>query len=198
MMLPLVPRARLKNPRNLCFVNSNLLSFLWATTQCRDTETFWGNYHDSFWGFLHSTFPHRVNAVDMERIDEIIADWTATTGASITEQGDAGEFTVVMLRHIQPQNVNLCWQKRVEHANGDIEIDDRCDLCIPLIVQFDPSILGQDSINLQDLIMTWHGRDGMVVALTQEASLACIQIDRWADIGEFRNRIPSEIVPTYC
>lgn len=56
------------------------------------------------------------------------------------------------------------------------------------------SILGQDSITLQDLIMTWHGSDGMVVALTRDTPLVCLQIDRWATLGEFRNRIPIELV----
>ena len=175
-MIPPREQLSLANPSSLCYANSAVLSFLWATlARAAFSPCDWGVPRALFQDLLENIGTEPFNLAAQPWMKALLLDWDDSEG-----QADSAEFTHRLIKWVQPACVNNCWQRRV--CSGETlpaEIHDFGDRYMPLILQIDPAYIHNDSIRLQDLIRCWHTELGMSAGLTFQSDLICVHIDRF-------------------
>ena len=157
-------RLCLTNPSSLCYANSAVLSFLWATlSRAAFRPGDWGVPRALFQDLLDNPSQEPVNLAIQPWMRALLLDWDDNEG-----QADSAEFTNRLIRWVQPACVNNRWHRRVcSGENLPAEIHDFGDRFMPVVLQIDPVYIHNDSIRLQDLIRCWHNE------------LVCVHIDRF-------------------
>ena len=159
-------RLCLTNPSSLCYANSAVLSFLWATlSRAAFRPGDWGVPRALFQDLLDNPSQEPVNLAIQPWMRALLLDWDDNEG-----QADSAEFTNRLIRWVQPACVNNCWQRRVcSGENLPVETHDFGDRFMPLTLQIDPMYIHNDSIRLQDLLRCWHNELGMSAGLTSQS-----------------------------
>ena len=111
----------------------------------------------------------------------MLASWTSNDG-----QGDPVEFIAHLLRGLEFQDYDMRWEIRVQIGSLTHIHDQNKDACNPLVLQFDPAHLDNQSIHIRQMLMDWSNQHGRQVGLLRAPALICLQIDRCVDAGDGR------------
>ena len=164
---------RLANDSNWCYVNAAFLTTLWSylSLQTFDLEQ-WGSHAIPIAQLLHRSGSEPIELSKIDFLQPVFEQWQ-----HLGNQGDPVEFLAHLMRGLSFAGINLSWEKRVQ-VGLLTEVMDESDAYTPLILQFDPAMLQDDSLTLSQMIRDWSNQDGMVTALTHQTPLICVQLDR--------------------
>ena len=174
---------RLANIDNWCFINSAFLATTWALL-CSHSFTLdsWGPHASQLVRFFMqspSSIPRHL--IDIPCFQPLLASWTSNDG-----QGDPVEFIAHLLRGLEFQDYDMRWETRVQIGSLTHIHDQNKDACNPLVLQFDPAHLDNQSIHIRQMLMDWSNQHGRQVGLLSAPALICLQIDRCVDAGDGR------------
>ena len=162
------------NTGTLCYANSAVLSYLWASLSRTDFRySDWGALSAQFQELLTHTSEEPVHLDSFEWFQNLVANWSDQFS-----QADSAEFTHRLLSRVNTPIVSNEWQRLVFLGENMI-LHDLGAEHMPITLQLDPSMIDQDEIHLNTLIRTWHNELGMVAGLTQAADLVVIHLDRF-------------------
>lgn len=109
-----------------------------------------------------------------------MADWEGGLG-----QADASEFAHLMLRNLQPDGINLRWEKRVlveDDGQPRVECVDIGSAFSPLIFRMPAHDTSTTMISFHRLLSAWRQDSGMQTALTKTSVALFVHIDRFAQV----------------
>lgn len=177
-LLTCLARLQLINHANWCYINASFVTMLWALLS---TDAFsiqhWGPRASQLVDLL---LTHNAEPVDLHTIpclNDVITSWQ---GAD--QQGDPVEFLAHMMQGLQISGIDMRWEKRIQ-IGVMTETLDSSDAYTPLLLQFDPVLLQDDSTTLRQLIRDWSSQNGMQLALLNPTSIIYVQIDRHVRSG---------------
>ena len=167
----------LENASNLCFANSAVQCFLWATLSRQNfTHSDWGATAEVFISMLQSDeCPFSID--DKSWFHELVAAEGLPAG-----QADSAEFTSMLMRWVEPASVSCHWQRRWMQCEN-VLMHDLGDRFQPLTLQIHPSQMTEGMVRLTDLLRSWHVELGMQAAMVRASDLICVHIDRLYDAG---------------
>lgn len=164
---------RLANDSNWCYVNAAFLTTLWSYLSLHTFSLAqWGSNATQIAQLLLQQDSDPIELSKIDFLQPIFDQWQ-----NLGNQGDPVEFLAHLMRGLSFAGINLSWEKRVQ-IGLLTEVMDESDAFTPLILQFDPAMLQDDSLTLCQMIRDWSNQDGMVTALTHQSPLICVQIDR--------------------
>ena len=177
-LLACLASLQLANHANWCYMNVSFVTLLWALLS---TDVFnisqWGPGASQLVQFL---LGHNSEPADLQNIpclQEILECWQG-----MNQQGDPVEFLAHLMRGLRISGIDMRWEKRIQ-IGVMTEAVDSSDSFTPLILQFDPVLLQDDSTTLRQLIRDWSSQDGMIRALLQPSPLIYVQVDRHVRSG---------------
>lgn len=172
-MLRGLANIRLANDSNWCYVNAAFLTILWSylSLQTFDLDQ-WGSHAIQIAQLLYRSGSEPIELSKIDFLQPVFEQWQ-----HLGNQGDPVEFLAHLMRGLSFTGINLSWEKRVQ-IGLLTEVMDESDAYTPLILQFDPAMLQDDSLTLSQMIRDWSNQDGMVTALTHQTPLICVQLDR--------------------
>ena len=160
---------RLANDSNWCYVNAAFLTTLWSYLSLHTFSLAqWGSNATQIAQLLLQQDSDPIELSKIDFLQPIFDQWQ-----NLGNQGDPVEFLAHLMRGLSFAGINLSWEKRVQ-IGLLTEVMDESDAFTPLILQFDPAMLQDDSLTLCQMIRDWSNQDGMVTALTHQSPLyAC-------------------------
>jgi len=159
-------------------MNVSFVTLLWALLS---TDVFtisqWGSGASQLVQLLMC---HNSEPVDLQAIpclQTILEHWQGTN-----QQGDPVEFLAHLMRGLNISGIDMRWEKRIQ-IGVMTEAVDSSDAFAPMILQFDPVLLQDDSTTLRQLVRDWSSQDGMIRALLHSSPLIYVQVDRHVRSG---------------
>ena len=172
---------KLANDENWCYINTAFLTTMWAfLCSSQFGLAHWGPRSSQLASLLQNPTDTAVELASLPFFHDVLSTWH-----DVGEQGDPVEFIAHMMRTFQFQGINLRWEKCVQVGQLVNSVDEN-DAYTPLILQFDPTMLQDGQISLQQMLREWSNQDGMLRALTQDSTLICVQIDHNVRSGDGR------------
>lgn len=172
---------RLANHDNWCFINSAFLATAWAMLSCDEfTERFWGPHAIALANFLQTPTNDFLSLAQFVELRLLVSHWADRNRIN---QGDAVEFLAFMLRGLDFTGYDMRWEIRLQIGSLTQIQDQNADASTPIVLQFDPAQLAERQIHIQHMVMEWSNQHGRQVALTGNAPLICVHVDRHVASG---------------
>ena len=155
---------KLVNERNQCWMNANVMAWLWCITQARDMK--WGDY---------GTGANEVSALLTQNPARGInlLDWGLNpSNWDAQHQQDSAEYTTDLLTHFAPPRVDMHWEKRVMvGARG--EVLETNESRTPVLLR-----LGDHPTSFQQLLDCWCADENSVAGFLHDSAFKVFQLDR--------------------
>ena len=176
---------KLRNPHNICYINSFLLLMIWMhrTTGHRTGDSF-GRLRQAFEALQRMT---SACVLDLFHWHPCLSQWP-----NISSQQDVAEFALFVLSWSQPAAYLVSWSaKRIgadDDAGRTVVTDSGCG--------FSPLIMDICRGGLQDCFDSWQSQSSMH-GLRRETDFLLVQLRRYAQRGGrvFKTGSPISILP---
>ena len=160
------------NRSTLCYANSAIICFLWASMSRVNFQTQdWGALQTAFCDMLGSSF-NLINLTQYAWFNQLIQSWNDQH-----DQADSAEFANRLLTWAQTPVVSNAWERRVTMGLKTV-LHDYGTAYMPITLQLDPAMIDHDEIQLTSLLRLWHHDLGMQAGLTCLQDLIVLHIDR--------------------
>ena len=173
----LLAPLRFNNDSHWCYTNAALAAWMWSTLSHND-------YAFSQWGTMQNNVANLLtynrqqiseNCINLRHFfPELFQRWQQDC-----RQGDAAEFTSLLLAMAKQNCVKQSWEQRllVQTDTGfQITVHDHGEAWVPLNLA--PTCESTEAIELADLFTIWSDYLGMTTALLAPTSLLCCQFER--------------------
>ena len=172
-----------QNNGTLCYANSAILSFMWASLSRTAFNTAdWGALSAPFREMLKADADSHVNLNSMPWFQSVVAQWIDRHS-----QADSAEFTHRLLSWGNVPVVSNTW-RRLVLIGEKVTPHDSGARHMPITLQLDPSLITHDEISLNALIRYWHEELGMTAGLEDASDLLVLHLDRFVQAPSGRLR----------
>ena len=163
-------KLRLKNDGVICYVNANLLAYLWGMVQRSNPD--WTDFANGNTAFQSLLTDGLFGSFAFETVGfEGLSQSWGRQG----RQEDAHEFTSTLLDWGQPRCVNEAWSRQMSTPDG-ITIYDTGSRGMPPTMTIGDCEKGVSC--LQNIVDAWHTHSGMLTCFHEATELIGIHLDR--------------------
>ena len=157
-------QLRCLNERNQCWMNSNILAWMWTTMMGADVQwTDFGLGANEVSNLLAQNSARGLNLMDAGLNPR---DWDGGV------QQDSAEYTAEILSYFKPPRLHLGWEKRIMvGSKGEtLEINESR---VPVFLR-----LGNSPTSLQSLLDGWTHDENAIAAFREASVYKVLQLDR--------------------
>ena len=157
-------QLRCLNERNQCWMNANVLAWLWSVCQAKDVD--WGDYGtgaNEVSALLTQNSAGGINLLDWGFNPR---NWDAQY------QRDSAEYTADVLNHYEPPRVDMSWEKLIM-VRATLEVLETNESKVPVFLR-----LGESPTSLQQLIDCWSADENAVAGFLYDSVYKVFQLDR--------------------
>ena len=173
----LLAPLRFNNDSHWCYTNAALAAWMWSTLSHNDFAfSQWGTMQNSVANLLtYNRQQISENCINLRHFfPELFQRWQQDC-----RQGDAAEFTSLLLAMAKQNCVKQSWEQRllIQTDTGfQITVHDHGEDWVPLNLA--PTCDSTEAIEFADLFTVWSDYLGMTTALLAPTSLLCCQFER--------------------
>ena len=170
----LVGRLQLLNDNNWCYANSSFYGLIWTLLCQVSLQPYQrGTQFDDLIEFVRSGVQSPMHLMSTQWFQQILRHW-----GQPAEQQDCAECTFRLLQWLQPDMVDMRWERRLDTSAG-IETLDTGSCYKPIRHVINHDMHQRGSGTFAQLIADWHQELSMHQALLHSPTAICLQIDRW-------------------